>query len=459
MINITADSRKVKKGDVFVALRGISRDGHIFINDAIKRGASKIVAEEGTYDIPYEIVPDSRNYLKNYLKENYVPKISKMKFIGVTGTNGKTTTAFLIHEILNKLGIKTAYIGTVGFYIDKKICSIVNGNTCPDLWDSFDLFMEAYEAGCEYIVEEVSSEGLTSDRIELYEFDAAIFMNLTRDHLNTHKTMENYALAKQMLFKKLKKNGLAIVNSDDSYKDYFLLNERKNITVGFEQADYKVKEYKTHNQGSDFTYLYEDKEYEVKSKLLGKFSIYNLLASISVLEQLNIKIEDILKIIPQLKSPVGRMDTVLYKDNSIIIDYAHAPDSLEKIIETAKDICKGKIYTIFGCTGDRDRTKRPIMMGIATSLSDYVIVTNDDPHNEDPERIVEDILKNNEATNYEVCLDRKKAIKKGIDLLKSEDILLILGKGHEEYMIIMDRKIEFNDKKMVKAYLEKLENK
>jgi len=458
MLNITADSRKVKKGDIFVALRGISRDGHMFIKDAIKRGAKKIIAEEGSYEIPYEIVENSRDYLKKYLTVNYVPKISTMKFVGITGTNGKTTTAFLIYEILNKLGIKAAYIGTVGFYTSKKVCSIVNGNTCPDLWDSFDFFMQAYEDGCEYIIEEVSSEGLISDRIELYEFETAIFTNLTQDHLNTHKTMEDYALAKQLLFKKLKKNGLAIVNSDDDYKDYFLLENNKNITYGFKKADFKVNKYSTNNQGSTFTYIHNDKEYVVASRLLGKFSIYNLMTVITFLDSLNVDMEKALKIISKIKAPVGRMDTVLYKNNSIIIDYAHAPDSFEKIIETARDICKGNIYTVFGCTGDRDRTKRPIMMNIAVSLSKFVIVTNDDPHNEDENKIVKDMLEGNKYKNYEICLDRKKAIIKGINMLENEDILLVLGKGHEEYMIIKDRKIAFNDKKVVEEYLEKLKS-
>ncbi len=269
MIHITADSRKIQKGDIFVAIKGYSRDGHAFINDAIERGASLIVAEEGTYDIPYKIVDNSREYLVSYLEKEYNPLLKNIKFIGITGTNGKTTTAYLIYKALRKLGIKAAYIGTIGFYLEKKICSLPN--TCPDVWDLYDMFLKAKEEGCQYIIQEISSDALARSRVEGYLFDYAIFTNLTQDHLDFHKTMGNYALAKQMLFKKLKKTGQAIVNVDDKYKDYFLLKENHTITYGFTDGEYRIKSFHTEALGSEFVVEYEDESYAFCSKLIGKY--------------------------------------------------------------------------------------------------------------------------------------------------------------------------------------------
>ena len=213
MIDIQSDSRKIKPGDTFIALRGISSDGHSYIKKAIDLGATKIIAEEGEYDVPTTIVPDTREYLNEYLQEHYNDKLNEMNIIAVTGTNGKTTTAKLIHDSLNILGSKTAYIGTIGFYIDKKICNLAN--TTVDICDTYDLLMQAYDAGCNNVVMEISSHAASMGRVETLNFDYAIFTNLTQDHLDYHKTMGNYALAKQQVFKKLKDRGLAIVNNDD----------------------------------------------------------------------------------------------------------------------------------------------------------------------------------------------------------------------------------------------------
>lgn len=451
MIHITADSRQIKKGDIFVAIKGFSSDGHDYIEKAIENGASKIIAEHGSYSIPYEIVDNSREYLLNYLKENYLPLFKKMKFIGITGTNGKTTTAYLAYKALRNLGYKSAYIGTIGFFLEDRVNSLANSS--PDIWDTYNMFLKAYENGCEYVFMEVSSHALSFGRIEGYDFDIALFTNLTQDHLDYHKTMENYALAKQKLFKKLKKNGKAIINVDDGYKDYYLLDNNINITYGFNESDYKVIDYKMDANGTAFSYMHNNNKVCIKTNLIGKYNVYNALAAITILTELGISDEKIMKVMPTLPAPLGRMDRISYKNNNIIIDYAHTPDALEKLINTVKEISKGKIYVIFGCTGDRDRTKRPKMFDIVTSLTDKAIITNDDPHFEDPNQIVSDILDGAKNNNYEVCLDRKKAIIKGINLLKENDILLILGKGHEEVMIIGNERIPFNDRKVVEEYI------
>ena len=231
MINIKADSRKVIPGDTFIALRGVSSDGHNYIEKAIANGATKIIAEEGSYAVETVVVPDTREYLVNYLKKNYNKYLEKMKIIGITGTNGKTTSAFLIYRALNILGMKCAYIGTLGFYIENKVNNL--DNTTPDTLDLYNMMITAYEKECEYVVLEVSSQGLGYNRVEGFLFDYAIFTNLTQDHLDYHKTMENYALAKQQLFKKIKPTGKAIINYDDEYKNYYLLEGNNNITYGF----------------------------------------------------------------------------------------------------------------------------------------------------------------------------------------------------------------------------------
>ena len=452
MINIKTDSRKVKKGDIFVALRGIVGDGHKFIDKAIENGASMIVAEEGNYPVKYQIVDDTRNYLNNYLKENYNKYLNDMEIVGITGTNGKTTTAYLVYDALSKLGEKCCYIGTIGFYFEGKVCDLPN--TTPEVTEIYDMLIYAYENGCKYAILEASSEGLMHGRLENIPFSYAVFTNLTQDHLNVHKTMENYAKCKVQLFKQLKSSGKAIINYDDENKDLFLLGENNNITYGFTGGDYKITSYKMNILGSIFSILNNNIIYNIKMPLIGKYNIYNALVAIILLKEFKISDNNILNALKNISAPPGRMEMLEYKNSRIIIDYAHTPDAVEKIISNVKEVCDGNIYTVFGCTGDRDRTKRPIMTKIVTDLSNKAIITCDDIHNEDPNQIVDDMLNDLKNTNYEVELDRKKAILKGINLLKENDALLILGKGHEEVMIVKDnKKIPFSDKKVVLEYL------
>lgn len=454
MINIKTDSRKVKEGDIFLALRGIVGDGHDFIPKAIENGASKIIAEEGEYSVPFEIVKDSREYLNNYLKSNYNKYLEEMNIIGITGTNGKTTSAYVIYDALNKLGKDCLYIGTIGFFNkDGKVCDLPN--TTPEVTEIYDMLISAYDEGYRYAVVEASSEGLLHNRLTNIPFSLAVFTNLTQDHLNIHGTMENYAKCKQKLFNMIRPGGKAIINFDDPNKELFLLPYNNNITYGFKGGDYKVTDYQMSILGSNFTFINDDVKENIKVPLIGKYNIYNVLVCIIVLCELGITHGDIQEVLAKISSPAGRMDMVEYKNNRIIIDYAHTPDAIQNIISTVKEVCDGHIFTVFGCTGDRDRTKRPIMMKLVTDSCDKAIVTEDDIHNEDPNRIVEDMLRGNVNTNYEVELDRKKAIIKGINLLNANDVLLILGKGHEEVMIVKDNKrIPFNDKKTVLEYLE-----
>ena len=430
-MNIKDDSRKVNKGDIFVALKKVN-DGHEYVLEAIKNGASKVVVEDGDYEAETIKVKDTHEYLVNYLYDNYYDKIKKLKLIGMTGTNGKTTTCFLIYQALNKLGIKCAYIGTIGFYLDKKI-KLLN-NTTPDILEIYELLLECVDNDCEYVVMECSSQALDMHRLDKLEFKYGIFSNLTMDHLDYHKTLENYIKAKQKLFDKVTIKTL--VNSDDKYKNYFIRDN--TITYGL-NGDYKLSDINLKER----TFKVNNITY--KTKLIGKHNIYNLLVVIALLSELKLNT----KVIEELTCPPGRMDIVNYKDNMIVIDYAHTPDAVSKILDSVKELEFNKIITIIGCGGDRDSFKRPIMSKIACDNSDYVIFTNDNPRYENPNNIISDMLHNLDKFNYEIILNREKAIIKGIQMLKKNDILLVLGKGHENYQIINGVKHHFDDKEIV----------
>ena len=442
-MNIKIDSRKVIKGDTFIALRGINNDGHKYIEDAIRNGATTVIVEEGNYSVNTIVVKDTTEYLKEYLENNYYDEIKTLKLIGMTGTNGKTTTCYLIYQALNKINKKCAYIGTLGFYLIDEERNLYN--TTPNLYELYEMLLECVEKGYEYVVMEVSSQGLSMGRVDTLIFDYVIFSNLTQDHLDYHGTIDNYVLEKQKLFN-MTNESFAIINNDDKYKDYFIL-DNKNITYGKTSNDYKISDIKSTIKGSSFKL--NDEEYF--TKLIGEYNIYNVTIVIILLKLLNI--ENINEIISNLDSPNGRMDMIHHKDNTIIIDYAHTPDAVEKIITNVKKLPHNKIITLIGCGGNRDKTKRSIMGEIATKYSDYVIFTSDNPRHEKPRKILKDIVCKLDTKNYKIIVKREKAIKKSIQMLSKNDILLLLGKGHEDYQIIKDKKIPFSDKKKVLKYL------
>ena len=437
---IKCDSRKVNKGDTFIALKGINNDGHKYVIDAIKNGASKVIVEYGEYPVDTVIVNNTREYLNKYLYDNYYNDIKDLKIIGVTGTNGKTTTCYLLYQALNMLNIKCAYIGTLGFY-NLEYQNTLN-NTTPDILDIYEMLLYCKKNDYKYVAMEVSSQGLFYDRLNGILFDYAVFTNLTIDHLDFHKTMDNYAKEKQKLFKKLKSNGIKIVNNDDEYKDYF--KDNTTITYGFSNSDYTINDY---TSNLDKT-VFKINEIEYITNLIGKHNVYNISIVIIILNILKVDNNKIIEIVSKLKNAIGRMDTIKYRDNLIIIDYAHTPDAVEKIIKSVTYL-GNNLITIIGCGGNRDKTKRPIMGEIATKLSDYVIFTSDNPRNENPLDIINDIVQNIDTFNYEIEENREKAIKKGIQKLKKNDILLLLGKGHEDYQIINGCKYHFSDMEVV----------
>ena len=450
MIPMKTDSRKVVPGDTFVAIKGHTVDGHDYIEKAIENGATKIVCEKGHYEVETLIVENTKKWLQNYLVENYSQEVNKLKIIGVTGTNGKTTTCFLMYQMLKKLGVKVAYMGTIGFYFEDEVIELPN--TTPEILDVYSYMIEALEKGATHFVMEVSSHALDEKRVEGIEFSEIAFTNLTEDHLDYHKTMENYLKCKLLILDQLKSDGVIIVNQDDEYGKFFL--QKHYETLGYNGTDYKIIDYEDTEKGTKITFQTKGQTYEIETNLKSKFNVYNYLTCFALVYNLGYTEEEIKKITKDVYPPRGRCETIKVGMSEAVIDYAHTPDAVEKIIDAFTAHKKGRIITIVGCGGDRDPMKRPIMGRIASEKSDYVIFTNDNPRTENPENIMKDILNGVEKENYEVIMDRKEAIKKGLSMLKEKDVLLILGKGHEDYQIIGHTKHHFSDLEEVENYIK-----
>lgn len=457
MLNIKIDSRKIQPGDTFVAIRGIKSDGHEYINTAIKNGATKIIAEEGSYEVETLIVENTKDYLATYLRDTYSEDLKNIKFIGVTGTNGKTTMCYFAYKLLNLLGKKTAYIGTIGFYINDEVRELKN--TTPEITDLYDMFLTCKENNIEVIVMEVSSHALELKRINEMKFDIVSFTNFAQDHIDLHLTMDNYLKAKQKLFKMIKTNGYAVINGDDDYAKDFIFEHNNNLVYGVkENADYKILDYNLEINNTSFRFLYEGKEYNANINMPGMYNIYNFLGALIIVNKLGFDINNILEYAKLIIAPPGRMESISYNNAVIIIDYAHNPDGVLNVMKTVTAFKKGKIITVIGCAGERDRSKRPIMGDIVTKYSDKVIFTNDDPHMEDPKVIMNDMVDDLTINNFEIEYDRKVAIKKAIDMIEPNDMLLLLGKGHEMYQIIGNDYIPHNDKICALEYIESKNN-
>ena len=449
MIKYETNSKLVQKGQIFIAIKGHTVDGHNYIKEAINNGAIKVICEkEIEEDIPHEIVKDTKIYLKDILVKEYSNEINKLKIIGVTGTNGKTTSCYLMYQMLQKLGKKAAYLGTLGFYLNDEITE--TDNTTPDILTLYKLLLKATESNIEYLVMEVSSHSLSYERIKGLTFVAGAFTNLTEDHLDYHKTMENYLKAKKLILNYIKEDGVMISNIDDPYGIEFKYNNFK--TLGFNNSDYQILDYSYTNLTTKIHFKY-DKEYYVETNLLNKFNIYNYITALCLVNNLGIGIEDIIRVTKNIYAPNGRNEIISIKEGKAIIDYAHTPDAVEKIITSNLENKIGKVITIVGCGGDRDPKKRPIMGNIATKLSDFVIFTNDNPRTEDEKNIMNDILSGVDKDNYIVIYDRREAIKKGVSMIEKNDTLLILGKGHEDYQIIGHEKHHLSDKEEVLKYI------
>lgn len=445
MIKYETDSRLVKNGQIFIALKGHTVDGHDYIDVAIENGAISIVAERNVEaSVPVLVVPSTEEYLKRVLTKEYSPLLKDIKLIGVTGTNGKTTTCYLIYQLLKKLSKKVGYLGTIGFYYNNT--EIELSNTTPDILTLYKLLLEAKNNDVEYIVMEVSSHALELERIAGLKFVTGAFTNLSQDHLDFHETMDNYLKSKLKIKNYLTEDGIVVVNGDDSAGKAFQTGNY--VTIG-SKGDYKILNCDYYQDYTVIDFIFDNQSYKVKINLISCFNVYNYMMSLAIIHSLGFGLDEIINQSGHIYPPKGRCESIKVGNSFAVVDYAHTPDAVEKVIKAHLELEHNRVITIVGCGGDRDPKKRPLMGNIATSLSDYVIFTNDNPRTEDPEKIMNDIVKDNTNTNYEIIYDRKDAIEKGLAMLSDKDFLLILGKGHEDYQIIGHEKIHFDDAEIV----------
>ena len=433
---LRVDSRKVEQGDTFLALKGPYTDGHDYINDAIEKGAACIIANHGEYPVKTIITDDTRTYLSNYLKELNLEKLETIKLIGIVGTAGKTVTGDLIYQLLNNLNMKTAYIGTNGFYLNDKVQK--TSSSTPDIYELYELINQAIDNKCETVVIEVSSNAIRQRHIEGLRFDIAIFTNF---NAHQRKDKEEYLNTKVELFKMLKKDGYAIINKKDSYHEYFTLPQNRNIFYGTSDSDYPLKQI---NSSYTFTEFTLGKNI-IKTPLIGPYNIYNYAAAYITAKTLGFEDEEIISATLSIHPVDGRFESIKYKDGLIIIDYAYDLYTINNVIKETKSIAQGKIITIVGCGGERRKEKRSQIGKLVSDSSDFTIFTSDNPRHEKEEDIIKDMTTNLEKDNYISIENRKEAIKKGINMLDGKDILLILGKGHEDSQIIGNDEFPFKD--------------
>ncbi|MBX4269254.1 UDP-N-acetylmuramoyl-L-alanyl-D-glutamate--2,6-diaminopimelate ligase [Clostridium estertheticum] len=453
---IQYDSRKVKKGDVFFAIEGYNLDGHKYIQSAINNGAVAVVCQkdiEDGLDIVVIKVEDARRTLAISSANFYENPSRSMKMIGITGTNGKTTSAFMIKAILEQSGYKVGLIGTIANFIGKK--KIHTERTTPESLELHELFKEMVDSNVDYCVMEVSSHSLSLDRVYGIEFCESIFTNLTQDHLDFHKTFENYFNAKLKLFKLSK---TSVINIDDEYgaKAYNLIKNSKLSFALNHTADIMASNIKMHSRGSKFTLKYKESSFDIELNIPGNYNVYNALGCIAVCLNQGIEIPVIKKALQNVQVP-GRCELVENNHNlgfEIILDYAHTPDGLENILETVREFTKGKLISVYGCGGDRDKTKRPIMGKIGTNLSDFSFITSDNPRTEDPLEIIKDVVRGIEKNNFEIIENRREAIKRAIESATTGDIIVIAGKGHEDYQILKDKTIHFDEREVISEILK-----
>lgn len=458
---LTDDSRKATADSMFFAVKGYKVNGARFIEDAIKNGAKVIVCQDDIYQntsgkVCFIKVVDVKKTLLDSVDNFYKDTKKKIKIIGITGTNGKTTTSYLIKHILEEFSFNCGLIGTITHLIkDKKIESI---NTTPSLLENYNLIQQMVDDGCNYCIMEVSSHGLDQGRVTSIDFEGAIFSNLTQDHLDYHITMDEYFNAKLKLFESMDLNKPSIINIDDQYGSKIIskILGKKVFTYGIvNKADFKAENIKYDVCSTTFDLIYPDGKISIISNLIGEFNVYNILASAVCAYSLGLDMHLVADYIREFKGVCGRLEKVENdKNKNIIIDYAHTPDALEKILKTLKSITKSRIILVFGCGGDRDKKKRPLMGKIASQLADYSVVTSDNPRSEAPEEIINQVVEGFTKSNYCLEINRVAAIKRALDISDLEDsVVLIAGKGHEKYQIIGDQKIEFDEVKLVKTLL------
>lgn len=469
--DITADSRAVKPNSLFIALDGATVDGHNYIDKAVDAGAVAVIVSKPV-TVPADVcvitVDDTRQAMMVCVPYFFDYPANRMRMVGVTGTNGKTTTTHMIRHILKAQGFKVGVIGTVHIMIGDTSYPI--HNTTPDVVDLQHILHQMVQENVEYCVMEVSSHALALGRVSGVEFDTAVFTNLTQDHLDFHKTFENYLAAKCKLFEQVsapnqvKDNKGAVINIDDSY-GYRVMEKTTAPTITYStlgKGTLNASDVHMSTKNSQYTVNYKGESYPVSMNTTGLFNVYNTLAAIGACLQEGISMEAIDTALKTFNSVPGRFELIEEgQDFAVVVDYAHTPDGLQNILETAKAIKENRIIIVFGCGGDRDATKRPIMGRIAAEYGDKIYVTSDNPRTEDPVQIVKDVevgVKEalRDGTSYEVIVDRREAINHAIHDAKAGDIVIIAGKGHENYQILKNETIHFDDREEARKALKEI---
>lgn len=462
--SIANDTRNVEKGALFICIKGHQTDGHLFAKEAVEKGAVAVLAEkEMDVGAPVIITSDTKRAMAVLADKFYGHPTQNLHLIGITGTNGKTTTSMMVENIFRDAGKKTGLIGTIQIKIGDEI--LETKNTTPDNIVLQQTFAHMVKEGVHAAAMEVSSHALVQGRVNGCDFDVAVFTNLSQDHLDYHETMEEYKRAKGLLFSRLgniydsNKPKFAVINSDDPAGTYFAKETSAHVvTYGIDQpADFAAKNIQMSVDGTSFMLVSPEGEREVKMKLMGKFSVYNALAAITAAYVSNVPLDSAIHSIAQMDGVPGRFEAVNGgQDFSVIVDYAHTPDSLENVLKTIRQFAKSQIFTVVGCGGDRDRTKRPLMAKVACSYSTNPIFTSDNPRTEDPMAILADMERGVKGHHYKVIPDRTEAIRTAIREAGKGDVVLIAGKGHETYQIIGENVIDFDDRLVAMKAIEEL---
>lgn len=460
---ITSDSKQVRKGFVFVAIKGNRQDGNRFINEAIAKGASVVVVQKKAPKIKIHkkiklvVVNDCRKFLAQAANRFYGFPSDKLNLVGITGTNGKTTISYLIEALAKESGLACGVIGTIDYHFKGKVISAKNTTPGPVELQSLLARMLVRKVKC--CAMEVSSHALDQDRVLGINFSSAIFTNLTHDHLDYHKNLENYFQAKLKLFRKLPSSSFAIINNDDRYgRRIRRLTGAKVLTYGIKNpATVMASDIDFGMYSTEFTLLAPKIKLRIRTKLAGKYNIYNLLAAIAWGISEKLKIKDIKSAVEKFKHVCGRLESVTCKKGfNIFVDYAHTPDALFNVISALRPLIAGRLIVLFGCGGERDKLKRPKMGKLVTQLADYAIITSDNPRSEDPEKIIKDICAGIDKNNYCLRPDRFEAIRAGLSMARKNDCLLIAGKGHENYQIFKKRVLHFSDQEVVGECLKSM---
>ena len=461
---LESNSKNIKEGYMFIAIKGYSVDGHDYINNAIEAGAKVVMVQEGCdlkkiklpADVTIIMAKDTREALAICSCNFYGNPSRKFKLIGVTGTKGKTTTTYMIKEILEKAGHKVGLIGTIATYINGKMIS-ESARTTPESIELQKTFAQMVEAGVEYVVMEVSSQSLKLHRVDGCNFDIVVFTNFSEDHISEkeHPDMKDYFESKLKLFK-MCDNGIINVDDLQVSKIPRLLPENKIMTYGIDNyCEVLAKDITITNSYVDFRVKVSDRNERVKVDIPGRFSVYNALAAICVAKKLGIALDKVIEALAEIKVP-GRSEMVPNKKEiPIMIDYAHSPESLQNILSAVKSYTRGRVISVFGCGGDRDKGKRPLMGEISGKIADFTFITTDNPRTEEPEEIVKEIEEGMKKTNgkYKVVVDRKEAIKEAIEMANKLDIIVLAGKGHEPYQEINGTKYPFDERIIVKEII------